>query len=387
MRDNCGMKIELIDIKELKTDPRNVRLHDDENLGAIKKSLLQFNQQKPLVVGKGNIVVAGNATLEAAKALGWRKIAIVRTTLAGKQAMAYAIADNKTALLATWDDEALADQLKELQQLSITDFESTGFDQSSLDGLLASIQEDQAPIEDKAPEPPKKAKSKLGDLYLLGEHRLLCGDATKKEDVERLMDGQKADMVFTNPPYAVNYGKDQDVLNKKSKGKYRKTCRPIVGDNLTTEQCAEQLWRPAFKNLYESAADHCSFYMTMCQGGDQMMMMMMMMMSEHWQIKHELIWVKNAAVFSMGRLDYDYRHEPILFGWKKKHIFYGQGEFKNSFGGSGSTLIACEQLNRKCYMMEIDPRYCDVIVERWEKFTGGKAKLEKATKCPKTTKT
>ena len=133
------MKIELIDIKKLKADPENVRLHDDANLGAIKKSLSQFGQQKPIVVGKGNVVVAGNATLEAAKSLGWTKIAIVRTILAGKQAMAYAIADNKTSDLSFFDDSKLADQLKELQQLSITDFESTGFDRSGLDELLASL--------------------------------------------------------------------------------------------------------------------------------------------------------------------------------------------------------------------------------------------------------
>jgi DNA modification methylase len=414
------MKIELIDIKKLKTDPDNVRLHDDDNLGAIKKSLLQFHQQKPLVVGKGNIVIAGNATLEAAKALGWTKIAIVRTTLAGKQAMAYAIADNKTSDLSFFDDSKLADQLKELQQLSLTDFESTGFDQSSLDGLLASIQEDQAPIEDEAPEPPKVAKSKLGDLYLLGEHRLLCGDATKKEDVERLMDGQKVDMVFTDPPYGVAYANKNKYLNAISRGNRIQT--EITNDHKTVVDLADSVIYPAFCQVKEILAARASYYITAPQGGD-LLMMMMMMMKAGLTLRHMIIWVKNNHV--LGRTDYNYKHEPILFGWVDRHNFHGCGEHlfstweipkpqksdlhptmkpialianallnsskvKNSiadlFGGSGSTLIACEQLNRKCFMLEIDPKYIDVIVERWEKFTGGKAKLEKATKCPKTTK-
>ncbi len=225
------------------------------------------------------------------------------------------------------------------------------------------------------------------------------------------MNGKRADMVFTDPPYAVHYGKDQNELQRLSGGKFSKTRKfsKIYGDDFSVEDCAEKIWSPAFKNLYDFATDECSFYLTMCQGGDQMMMMMMMMMKQHWKIKHELIWVKNAPVFSMGRLDYDYRHEPILFGWKKKHIFYGNGNFKNSvweipkphksdlhptmkpialiinailnsstendivcdiFLGSGSTLIACQQTDRICYGMEIEPKYCDVIVSRYCQFTG-----------------
>jgi site-specific DNA-methyltransferase (adenine-specific) len=280
-----------------------------------------------------------------------------------------------------------------------------GFESMELDKIF-QLSDDEKAGEDDIPETPKKPVSKTGDIYELGKHRIMAGDSTKQEDVEKLMNGKKADMVFTDPPYAVNYGADQDVLNKKSGGKSKLTVRPIIGDGLSTEECAQKIWKPSFKNLYESAKDDCSFYMTMCQGGDQMMMMMM---SENWQIKHELIWVKNFPVFSMGRLDYDYQHEPILFGWKKKHNWYGKGQFLKSiweipkptksdlhptmkpieliknailnsskrgdlvidfFGGSGSTLIACEQTSRICYGMEIDPVYVDVIVTRWCKFTG-----------------
>lgn len=217
-------------------------------------------------------------------------------------------------------------------------------------------------------------------------------------------------MVFTDPPYGVYYGHDHKELQKKSGGKFSKKRdqHTITGDNLSVNECAEKIWKPAFKNFYEASKEDCSFYLSMCQGGGQMLMMSSMM-SVYWQVKHELIWVKNSAVFSMGRLDYDYQHEPILFGWKKKHNFYKKGMHTKSiwninkplsselhptmkpvelienallnsslkgqividfFGGSGSTLIACEKLNRRCCMMEIEPRYCDVILERWAKFTG-----------------
>jgi DNA modification methylase len=213
-------------------------------------------------------------------------------------------------------------------------------------------------------------------------------------------------MVFTYPPYAVNYEKKSEEILGNGRGKGNSI---IKSDSLDVNTISEKLWLPAFINLFNSAKDDCCYYMTMCQGGDQMMMMMMMMNKSGWQVKHELIWVKSSPVFSMGRLDYDYKHEPIIYGWKKKHNFYGKGNHTKSvweiakpskselhptmkpialienallnstlndnlvidfFGGSGSTLIACEQLNRKCYMMELDEKYCDVIIKRWETLTG-----------------
>jgi DNA modification methylase len=242
----------------------------------------------------------------------------------------------------------------------------------------------------------------------------MCGDSTDAETVAVLMDGQKADMVFTDPPYNVNYADKNKFLNQADKGNCNQ--KEIENDNHDTdEEIGRKIWLPAFTNLYNFAADNCSIYVTMPQGGTHMMMMMMIHESG-WQVKHELIWVKNNHV--LGRTDYFYKHEPILFGWKKKHVFYGKGEFNKSvweidkphksdlhptmkpiklienalmnssdargiiadlFGGSGSTLIACEQLTRKCYMMELDPKYCDVIVRRWESLTGKKA--EKVTPC------
>ena len=238
-------------------------------------------------------------------------------------------------------------------------------------------------------------------------HRLICGDSTDKATVERLMDGKKADMVFTDPPYNVDYSSKNAFLNEADKGNLIQ--KDIEGDfGYTDEECGEKLWKPAFQNMRDNAKDCCSIYVTMPQGGAHMMMMMMCAAS--WQVKHELIWVKNNHV--LGRTDYFYKHEPILYGWAKTHKFYGKGEFDKSvweipkpqksdlhptmkpirlianclqnnsvendivmdlFGGSGSTLIACEQLGRVCYMCEISTHYCDVIIKRWENLTGNKA--------------
>ncbi len=211
----------------------------------------------------------------------------------------------------------------------------------------------------------------------------------------------KADLVFTDPPYNVSYeGVDGSRKNQ------------IKNDNFESdEECAQKLWIPAFKNMREVANDCCAYYMTMPQGGTHMMMMMMALKEAGWQVKHELIWLKQSIV--LNRADYNYQHEPISYGWNKTHKFYGNGEFAKTsvwsidrptkskehptmkpvkliteallnssrerervldlFGGSGSTLIACEQLNRQCFMMELDPKYCDVIIKRWETLTGQKA--------------
>ena len=224
------------------------------------------------------------------------------------------------------------------------------------------------------------------------------------------MDGCKADMVFTDPPYNVAIGSKNAFLNSVQPSE--RCCEDIANDKgMTDEEIGQQLWFPAFRNMLDVANDVCALYVTMPQGGTHMMMMMMIH-EAGWQVKHELMWLKNSPTFSMNRLDYDYKHEPILYGWNKKHEFYGKGEFNKSvweydkpkkcnlhptmkpialianailnstkenenvldvFGGSGSTLMACEETNRRCFMMDLDPKYIDVIIKRWETFTGKKA--------------
>lgn len=279
-----------------------------------------------------------------------------------------------------------------------------------LDGIEGAEVEGETDA-DAVPEVPEEPKSKRGAVYQLGRHRVMCGDSTKAEDVARLMGGELADLVVTDPPYNVNYvdGSEEKRVNSKHWVGYKKH-KPIAGDNFDTdEEFAEKLLRPAMKNLFDFSNDCCAYYMSMPQGGTHMMMMMMMMREVGWQVKHEMIWVKNQPVLS--RADYNYQHEPISYGWKKTHKFYGGGDFhttsvwpfdrprrsddhptmkpvalwvnmvKNSsadgdvvldlFGGSGTTVLACEQTGRMARVMEFETCYVDVIRRRWAEFVHG----------------
>ena len=255
-----------------------------------------------------------------------------------------------------------------------------------------------------------EVRCKRGDIWQLGEHRLMCGDSVSLEDVKKLMGGAEADMIFTDPPYNVAIGDKNKALNAMAP--CERIERNLEGDTFgSDEECGQKLWKPAFSAMRNVAKDKCAIYVTMPQGGTHMMMMMMMH-EAGWQVKHELIWLKNSPTFSMGRLDYDYQHEPICFGWNKGHKKIGGGQFTKSvwtidkpkkcdlhptmkpielvanaiqnsseegdvildaFGGSGTTLIASEQTGRKAYLMEYDEQYCDVIIARWEKLTGKQA--------------
>ena len=390
-------------ISELKNNPNNPRKNDNA-VDTVAKSIEKYGFRNPLIVDDAGVVWCGNTRLKAAKKLKLKEVpCIVVNDLTEQQMTELALLDNKTNEIAEWDTDMLSDILK---SVDLSEFDLDWNVDLDIDDIGKEPEEDDFDVDENIPEQPK---SKLGDIYQLGNHRLMCGDSTKKEDVNLLMNGEKADMVFTDPPYNVDYGSKNEFLNEYDKGNRRQ--EDIAGDKgMTDEEIGEKLWKPAFQNLRDSAKDDCSIYCTMPQGGAHMMMMMMMMCSASWQVKHELIWVKNNHV--LGRTDYFYKHEPILFGWAKTHKFYGKGEFNKSvweidkpsksdlhptmkpirlianalqnsskendliidfFGGSGSTLIACEQLNRKCYMMELDPKYVDVIIARWEKYTGQKA--------------
>ena len=290
----------------------------------------------------------------------------------------------------------------------------------------------------ETPAAPEEPKAKVGDLYQLGEHLLMCGDSTSEESMKKLFGGGVATLVFTDPPYGVAIGDKNRDLNSVNKSTAIE--ENIIGDTLPPDELYRILVK-AFENLrINGASDECSYYVSSPQGGELGLMMMMMMKDAGLPVRHMLIWVKNSATFSLGRLDYDYRHEPIFYTWTKKHNFYGgynttviddttvidkmkrkelielihklmfpkddsvlycdkplannlhptmkpikliskfilnsskEGDIVGDiFGGSGSTLIACEQLHRKCRMMELDPKYVDVIIERWEDFTGKKA--------------
>ena len=198
------MKIETLPLSAVVPDPANVRLHDDRNLDAIRGSLARFGQQKPIVIDSAGVIRAGNGTYMAAKALGWETIDVVRTGLGGLDAAAFAIADNRTSDLSTFDDASLARLLQELRTEDALD--GVGFDLAEINDLLAKLQAEagMGPVEDPGPpDPPEDPVSSLGDLWVLGGHRLLCGDSTRPEDVARVMGAEKASLLATDPPYLV----------------------------------------------------------------------------------------------------------------------------------------------------------------------------------------
>jgi DNA modification methylase len=388
------MKTETVAIDSISLDPANVRRHPDRNIQTIVASLKRFGQQKPIVVTKEGIVIAGNGTLQAARHLGWKQIEIVRTGLTGSDATAYAIADNRTAELAEWDDDALAQTLAALQIEDESLALDTGFDAKDIDALLAP----EEVTEDEVPEPPADPITKPGDLWLLGEHRLLCGDSTKAEDVARLMSSSKADMVLTDPPYGVAYvGKTKDALT--------------VENDALDESSLSRLVTAAFDNAQSISRNGAYWYATVPARP------LHILFADDWKrrgiLRQIMVWAKDSMV--LGHSEYHYQHEPILFGWipGERHLnkdrtrttlwtydrpkasrehptmkpieLWSQAVKDGSragetifdpFLGSGTTLIAAEQLGRKCYGMEISPAYCDVIVKRWETLTGKKATLE-----------
>lgn len=266
-------------------------------------------------------------------------------------------------------------------------------------------------IEDEAPEIQETTVAKRGDIWQLGRHRLMCADSTDADAWERLMDGEKADMVFTDPPYGVAIGDKNATLNSVQKA--GRCCENIEGDTMSEAELYDML-KAAFINVRENCADDACYFVTSPQGGSLGLMMMMMMKDAGLEVRHVLMWEKNSATFSLGRLDYDYQHEPIFYTWTKSHHNFRNGDFRttvwkydkprkcdlhptmkpvelvanaimdgtqenmivlDAFGGSGTTIMAAEQTNRQARLMELDPHYCDVIIKRWENFTGEKAVL------------
>jgi DNA modification methylase len=385
------LKLETVKIESLTFDPTNARKHDSKNLDSIKGSLNLFGQRKPIVVTSGNVIVAGNGTVEAAKALGWSEIMIVRTPIdwTPEQIKAYALADNRTAELAEWDAKILSEQLLELDAVG-WDVSEFGFEP-----LTPPIEvEDDEPLSFDEVE----TRCKPNDLWVLGDHKLLCGDSLEVTAMDRLLGSEKADIVWTDPPYGVDYvGKTKDALK-------------IENDNKTFDEL-EDFLRAAFNNIYQATRPGACWYVAAPSG--DLFLAFARPLKELGVWRHTLVWVKDTLV--MGRADYHYRHESIFYGWtpgaahqeppdrkqdtvweiarpkaNKEHPTMKPIELiakalKNSakpkqivldsFGGSGSTLIAAEQLNMKARLIELDPKYCDVILARWEKLTGQKAEL------------
>jgi len=410
------LKIEYVDIDSIQPYENNAKQHPRTQIDQIKTSIAMFGMDDPIGVWNDTIV-EGHGRLIACQELGYREVPIIRLDhLTDEERKAYTLAHNKLTMNSDFDIDILNDELAQFETIDMAEF---GFD-LDFDAEEAEI------VEDEAPELPAEPKSKPGEIYQLGSHRLMCGDSTKAEDVAKLMDGELADLVVTDPPY--------NVAIENSKG------MTIENDNMASDQFQEFL-TAAFENMNDNLKPGGAFYVWFASR--EHINFETALNKASLEVRQELIWNKNSLI--LGRQDYQWKHEPCLYGWKDgaSHYFIDDRtqttviedkkpdikkmkkeemqklleeifsdkvsstiinedkpsandlhptmkpikllarQVKNSskvgekvldlFGGSGSTLITCEQLGRKCYMMEYDPQYLDVIIERWENFTGQKA--------------
>ena len=397
---------------DLIQDENNYRKHSDTNKARIKKSIDEAGLGRSVVIDADGVLVAGNGVqsvidkdtpVRVVETDGTELVVVKRTDLhtGDPRRKTLALADNATADDVEWDFDAIAEDWTE---------DEAGEWGVEWPADEEEIEQKEAHEDDFDPDSVTDTVCKKGDIWKLGNHRLMCGDSTDAGDVALLMDGEKADMCFTDPPYGVSIGDKNAMLNSVQPSV--RCCENIENDTKSTEELYKILVK-AMTNLRENCKNDASYYVTSPQVGELGLMMMMMMMKDAGlYVRHMLIWEKNAPTFSLGRLDYDYQHEPIFYTWTEKHHCYRKGEHRSTiwkydkprkcdlhptmkpvalvanaikdstkegdniidlFGGSGTTIIAAEQLNRKCYMMELDPHYCDVIIARWEKLTGNKA--------------
>lgn len=384
------MQYYLADINDLIPYIRNARTHSESQIAQIAASIKEFGFLSPILIAEDNTILAGHGRLAAARKLGLTKVPCVKEShLTETQRRAYIIADNKLSLNAGWDEDMLAIELSELQGADF-DLDLLGFDESE----LVSIFEDDKEVEDDdfdvEEELNKPCFSKAGDIWTLGRHRLICGDSTKEETYKSLMEDKKANLVVTDPPYNVNY--------EGSAGK-------IKNDNMNTDKFYNFLL-DAFSNMEKVMADDASIYVF--HADTEGLNFRKAFNDAGFYLSGCCIWKKPSLV--LGRSPYQWQHEPCLYGWKKKgkHQWYsGRKEttiwefekpkknadhptmkpiallaypISNSsmsntlildpFGGSGSALIACEQTDRSCYTIELDEKFCDVIVKRYIEQVG-----------------
>ena len=383
---------------------RNAKKHPEDQIEKLKDSIQEFGFISPCLIDEQNRIIAGHGRVEAAKQLGLETVPCVYVEgLTEEQRRAYIIADNRLTELGGWDMDIVFEELTDLDDMGFN-VELTGFE---IPEEYLEAEEDDFDEDAVSDEPI----TKLGDLWQLGEHRLICGDSTDSKVFDKVMDGAMADMVFTDPPYGVAIGDKNVALNAVQKA--GRCTTNIKGDTMSEDELYEML-KKAFINIREHCSDDACYFVTSPQGGSLGLMMMLMMKDAGLEVRHVLMWEKNSPTFSIGRLDYDYQHEPIFYTWTKSHHNYRNGESRSTvwkydkprkcdlhptmkpvelvanaikdgtqkgmlvldaFGGSWTTLIAAEQLGRKCRMIELDPHYCDVIIQRWENLTGKKAVL------------
>ena len=400
------LKVEYVDIDTIKPYKNNAKLHPKEQIEQIKKSIENFGMNDPIGIWN-NEIVEGHGRILACKELGYKQIPVIKLDhLTDEERKSYIIAHNKLTMNSDFDIDILRTELENLKELDF-DLELTGFNVDELDDILGKNEEQVEIVEDDFEvEVPEEPKAKLGDIYQLGNHRLMCGDSTKQEDVDKLMNGVKADMVFTDPPYGMNLDTDYsgminnlDFAKEKNFTGGKKYKQGIVDDfkpqmidailNINAKETfiwganyfAELIpnrndgswvvWDKRSNNNDDIDADYSS---------DKMYGSCFELCWSKNKHKQDIARIKWAGVFGTEQ-EFDHKRyhptqKPIkLVTWFLNRYSKENENICDLFGGSGSTLIACEQLNRNCYMMELDPHYIDVIIQRWENFTGEKAVL------------
>lgn len=394
------MQIEQIGIATLIPFAKNSRTHSDAQVAQIAASIREFGFTNPVLIDEANGIIAGHGRVMAARKLKLTEVPCIRLAhLSDAQKRAYVIADNKLALNAGWDEAMLKLELADLKALDF-DLDLTGFNTDEIDALLAEKGTEGLTDPDDTPAPPVEPVTRLGDVWVCGQHRVMCGSSLEMTAMERLCGEQRVDMLLTDPPYNVAYtGKTKDALTIQNDSMGDEAFRTFLRDAFVT---ADAVMKPG-----------AVFYIWHPQGREGLWFRLACEDAK-WNPRQTLIWEKNTLV--LGRMDYHGKHEPCLYGWKDgaghlwasdrkqttllkfdrpsrsedhptmKPVALFEYQLLNntkggdivldSFGGSGTTLIAAEKNGRIARIMELDPKYVDVIVKRWEDFTGQKAVLE-----------
>jgi site-specific DNA-methyltransferase (adenine-specific) len=393
------MEIKEVEVTALIPYAKNSRTHDDAQVAQIAASIKEFGWTNPILIDGDKGIIAGHGRLMAARKLKMDKVPVIELNgMTDAQKKAYVIADNRLALNAGWDNAMLTIELQDLEDEGF-DLSLTGFDDAELDALLNPIEETEGLTdEDAVPDVPEEPKTKLGDIYILGNHRLMCGDSCSVTDMDKLVNDRQVDMWLTDPPYNVAYeGKTKDALTIQNDSMDNEGFRQFLRDAYATADTVMKAGAVFY--IWHADSEGYNFRGAAHDAG--------------WKVRQCLIWKKSTMV--MGRQDYHWKHEPCLYGWKegaghlwatdrkqttilefdkpnrnKEHptmkpvaLFEyqmlnntkGGDIILDSFGGSGTTMLAAEKNGRIAYVMELDPKYCDVIVKRWEDFTGKKAIL------------
>jgi site-specific DNA-methyltransferase (adenine-specific) len=391
------MEIKEVEVTALIPYANNSRTHDDAQVAQIAASIKEFGFRNPILVD-GVGIIAGHGRLMAARKLGLNKVPTIDCSdMTESQKKAYIIADNKLAMNAGWDTAMLSIEMKDLEDEGF-DLALLGFDDKELNALLEPEVTEGLIDEDAVPETPIEPKTKLGNIYILGNHRLMCGDSCSITDMEKLVNNRQVDMWLTDPPYNVAYeGKTKDALTIQNDSMDNEGFRQFLRDAYVTADTVMKAGAVFY--IWHADSEGYNFRGAAHDAG--------------WKVRQCLIWKKSTMV--MGRQDYHWKHEPCLYGWKEgaghlwstdrkqttilefdkpsrngehptmKPVALFEYQMLNntkggdivldSFGGSGTTLLAAEKHGRHAYLMELDPKYCDVIVKRWEDFTGKKAVL------------